>query len=193
MKLKIITCCILIIFSGVSAGAAEKLKVNDQIIRLHIVADNISPEAEQAKLAVRDEIADWLHQQQISKLSTTAAVRYLANRLGRIKYLSQNALIGSGVAQPIAVALGATNLPAKMYQETDFALPAGKYLTLNIIIGEGEGQNWWCIAYPDQCLTKNTISQVNNQDQIELKLKFVEWLKQNRKKYSNIYQDTLMF
>lgn len=193
MKLKIIACCLLIIFSGVLAGASEKLKINDQIIRLHIVAANMSPEAGQAKLAVRQEVADWLGQQQISKLGSADAVSFLANRLGKIKHLSQKALSSSGVSQPIAIALGPANLPAKMYQEIGFSLPAGKYLTLNIIIGEGKGQNWWCIAYPDQCLTKNTVSQVNDRDKIELKLKFVEWLKQNRKKYSNNYQDTLMF
>ena len=40
--------------------------------------------------------------------------------------------------------------PTKEYE--DFALPAGTYTALRVTIGEGKGQNWWCVAFPPLCL-----------------------------------------
>ena len=40
--------------------------------------------------------------------------------------------------------------PTKEYD--GFALPAGNYTALRVIIGEGKGQNWWCVAFPPLCL-----------------------------------------
>ena len=31
------------------------------------------------------------------------------------------------------------------------ALPAGEYLALRVVIGAGEGRNWWCVVYPPLC------------------------------------------
>lgn len=39
--------------------------------------------------------------------------------------------------------------PTKDYD--GFSLPAGKYLALRVIIGEGRGQNWWCVVFPPLC------------------------------------------
>ena len=40
--------------------------------------------------------------------------------------------------------------PTKEYD--GFALPAGEYTALRVVIGAGEGQNWWCVAFPPLCL-----------------------------------------
>ena len=40
--------------------------------------------------------------------------------------------------------------PTKEYE--GFALPAGNYTALRVTIGEGKGQNWWCVAFPPLCL-----------------------------------------
>ena len=37
-----------------------------------------------------------------------------------------------------------------------FTLPAGVYESLRIVIGEGEGKNWWCVAFPTLCLSATT-------------------------------------
>ena len=52
-----------------------------------------------------------------------------------------------------------------------FALPAGEYLALRILIGEAVGQNWWCVLYPPLCIT-----DVYGEDS-EIRSYFVDWLK----------------
>ena len=45
--------------------------------------------------------------------------------------------------------LADTAFPTKEYD--GFTLPAGNYLALRVIIGEGAGQNWWCVVFPPLC------------------------------------------
>ena len=52
-------------------------------------------------------------------------------------------------AYPVSVSLEETEFPLKTYD--GFALPAGEYLALRVVIGAGEGRNWWCVVYPPLC------------------------------------------
>lgn len=56
----------------------------------------------------------------------------------------------AGYDYPVTAALEKVWFPTKEYD--GFALPAGEYTALRIIIGEGAGQNWWCVAFPPLCL-----------------------------------------
>ena len=58
-------------------------------------------------------------------------------------------VVGEGVPVTASIAQDAW-FPTKEYE--DFALPAGKYTALRITLGEGEGQNWWCVVFPPLCL-----------------------------------------
>ncbi|MBR2024511.1 MAG: stage II sporulation protein R, partial [Clostridia bacterium] len=49
----------------------------------------------------------------------------------------------------VSIELGEEEYPTKEYE--DFTLPAGIYTSLRVIIGEGEGKNWWCVLYPPLC------------------------------------------
>jgi len=50
----------------------------------------------------------------------------------------------------VAVSLEETWFPTREYE--DFSLPAGNYTALRVVIGEGEGRNWWCVVFPPLCL-----------------------------------------
>ena len=39
--------------------------------------------------------------------------------------------------------------PRRVYG--DAVMPAGEYTSLRIVIGEGEGHNWWCVLFPTLC------------------------------------------
>ena len=59
-------------------------------------------------------------------------------------------LFRSGYDYPVTAQLTQSWFPTKEYE--GFALPAGNYTALRVTIGEGEGQNWWCVAFPPLCL-----------------------------------------
>ncbi|QOR36210.1 stage II sporulation protein R [Clostridium sp. 'deep sea'] len=167
-------------------------KYND-IIRLHIISSDLSNEAKTTKLLVRDEVLNWLKEQKINLLSPTEAATFISTKLNQIKEVANDTLKALGLSQNVSIQFGKTNLPAKMYLEKGFILPSGLYNSLNVRIGDAKGQNWWCVAYPTQCLNENTVLKINDSKKIVFKLKILEWLKQQDLNAYEVCKNALMF
>ena len=97
---------------------------------------------------------------------------------------------GAGYDYPVTVSLEDCWFPTKVYD--GFSLPAGNYRALRVVIGAGEGQNWWCVVFPPLCLgsvteeVAATAAQAGlSEDQVSLitgrdggyvlKFKLIEW------------------
>lgn len=129
-------------------------EIYDTVVRLHVLANSDSPEDQELKLKVRDGILAV--SKPILKGCTTqdeAASRLEENR----ELLTRTALDiirKEGYNYPVDIKLGRENYPAKTYENCAF--PAGNYVSLQVLIGEGEGQNWWCVLFPPLCLSAAT-------------------------------------
>ena len=55
----------------------------------------------------------------------------------------------NGKADNVKIEIGEEEYPLRNYE--DFSLPAGTYTSVRVIIGEGKGQNWWCVLFPPMC------------------------------------------
>ena len=66
------------------------------------------------------------------------------------KAVSAAVVAGAGYDYPVTVSLEDCWFPTKVYD--GFSLPAGNYRALRVVIGAGEGQNWWCVVFPPLCL-----------------------------------------
>jgi len=130
---------------------ASQAALADRVIRLHVVANSDS-EADQAlKLAVRDRILAESEDLFSQGLSVDQARTILTERLGELAAAAAEALGEKGCSDPVTVSLAdGVWFPTKTY--TDFALPAGNYTALRVVIGNGGGQNWWCVVFPPLCL-----------------------------------------
>lgn len=120
----------------------------EQMVRLHVVANSDSEEDQAVKLLVRDavlaEAGPWLE----GAVSREEAMKILSSRLPELAQIGAKTA-GKGVEVTASLEEDVW-FPTKEYE--DFALPAGKYTTLRITLGEGEGHNWWCVVFPPLCL-----------------------------------------
>ena len=69
----------------------------------------------------------------------------------------------------MAVSLGRERYPTRRY--AGFALPAGEYDSLRIVLGEGRGHNWWCVVFPPLCLSAadaGSVESVMSRDDLSL-------------------------
>ena len=123
--------------------------LQEKMIRLHVIANSDSAADQALKLQVRDAVltraTDLLAQ---SADMTEARVR-LTDSLPAIGDAAAQELARQGSAYAVAVSLEETEFPLKTYD--GFALPSGQYLALRVVIGAGEGRNWWCVVYPPLC------------------------------------------
>lgn len=122
----------------------------DSVIRLHVIAASDS-EADQAlKFKVRDAVLSGLASLSEGCSSKEEAERTLSLRLEEVRVIALETLAAEGSDAPVSVTLGKEKYPQKSYEGVCF--PAGEYTSLRIVIGEGEGKNWWCVLFPQLCL-----------------------------------------
>ena len=128
----------------------EQAALADSVIRLHVIAHSDSRADQELKYQVRDRIlteAAALYQpgddlRQVRK--------NMENNLDLLAQAGREVVEEQGYDYPVSARLERTWFPTKKY--VDFALPAGNYTALRIVVGEGKGENWWCVAFPPLCL-----------------------------------------
>lgn len=127
----------------------ELSDVPDKIIRLHVVANSDSPEDQQLKLFVRDEVITGMSG-KLEDLKDINEVRTaIEESIEEIEAIAREAIAKSGKNYGVEAALTKTDFPTKVYG--NLTLPAGSYQALNIVIGSGRGKNWWCVMFPPLC------------------------------------------
>ncbi|MGI5970449.1 MAG: stage II sporulation protein R [Oscillospiraceae bacterium] len=149
MKIRIFEVILaLILISLLIMGAmAEKDSegLRNTVLRVHVIANSDS-EADQAeKLRVRDAVLSQAELITKCAENSAQAEEMLAGRLEELKAAAM-----TQTKLPVTVTLGEYEFPTKQYD--DFKLPAGSYRALRVVIGEGEGANWWCVLFPPLCV-----------------------------------------
>lgn len=123
--------------------------ISSEVVRFHVVANSDSTEDQLLKQKVRDEIIDFI-EPLIKESDSVKETKYiLKGCLPIIKEIAEEVVKDWGKDYEIYVALDKANFPTKSYG--DIVLPAGEYEACRIIIGEGKGENWWCVMYPPLC------------------------------------------
>ena len=163
--------------------------VRSSVVRLHILANSDSEADQTLKLQVRDAVveaaAGWLD----GATTTEEALAAAAARLPALQQVAQQTVRQAGYTYPVQATLCRMYFTTRRYDTV--TLPAGMYDAVRLTIGEGEGQNWWCVVYPPLCAGAATnqmdLSQVLDPSQEELvtggeqyviKFWIVEWLEQ---------------
>ena len=138
---------VTILWGAASLGQQEEL--GRKVIRLHVIANSDSPEDQALKLRVRDRVLARAQEILEQSADMEQAEQALTAALAELTREARETLAAEGCAQPVQARLEPAEFPTKDYD--GFSLPAGKYLALRVIIGQGAGQNWWCVVFPPLC------------------------------------------
>ena len=124
--------------------------LHDQLLRLHVVGASDSKADQDVKLLVRDAVLQSLEEGLQDLTDVDAAVDYVARMLPNVEEAAERVLAAAGFDDRVSVSLTEEAFPTREYDT--FSLPAGVYKALRVVIGEGEGKNWWCVVFPQLCL-----------------------------------------
>ena len=142
---------LLAILCGSQAGFTQRLRdLRADVLRLHILANSDSDEDQARKLLVRDALLS--HADELFAGCTTLdEMRARAwEERETIRLIAQSTLEQNGCHDPVTVQLAQMEFDTRQYEE--ITMPGGEYEALRILIGSGEGHNWWCVMYPPLCL-----------------------------------------
>ena len=143
-------CLILVCLVAAAALLGDRKTLKEELIRLHVVAASDSAEDQAVKLRVRDAVVETLQVEMKNLADMDQAKAYLQENLPKIQRIANETLRASGFTDTATVSLCLEEFSTRVYDT--FTLPAGLYESLRIVIGEGEGQNWWCVVFPSLCL-----------------------------------------
>lgn len=146
---------VLVLAAGCYLAASVAVEPPGQeVIRLHIIAHSDSEEDQAVKRAVRDCVLGYLGPQFKEVSSVARAKHEIAAHLGHIETLANDELAAWGKGYGARAEFGEFLFPATRYGR--WGLPAGQYQALKIVLGEGKGENWWCILFPPLCFVDAT-------------------------------------
>lgn len=153
-KLKKWELCLMFgLLCALASGAwleREQTALADRMIRLHVIANSDSAEDQALKLAVRDRVLERAEGLYPAGADLATARIALENSLTELAAAGRREVEVQGYDYPVTAAITQCWFPTKEYD--GFSLPAGEYTALRVVIGEGEGKNWWCVAFPPLCL-----------------------------------------
>lgn len=133
---------------------SDRERLNEELIRLHVVANSDSQEDQEIKLRVRDAIVESLSDAMTDIADINQAKAYILENLPKLEQVANNTLKSLGCDETALVSLKEEFFDTRYYDT--FTLPAGIYEALRITIGNGEGQNWWCVVFPTLCIPATT-------------------------------------
>lgn len=134
------------LLAGTWAGAASS-RVSEGLVRLHVIAASDDATEQAIKLDVRDAVLSYLEPKLDSAADIAGAEALIEANLEGVAAAAESAAQG----REVNVTLGEEYYPTREYDT--FSLPAGRYQSLRVTLGEGAGHNWWCVVFPPLCLT----------------------------------------
>lgn len=200
-KLKVFEIALLIGLAVFLTSGAFALRTQDaladKVVRLHVLANSDSEEDQALKLRVRDAVLEQATAILERSTDRREAESLLRGQLLELERTAEKEIQTAGYSYPVTVKLENTDFPTKEYGS--FTLPAGEYLALRVIIGEGQGKNWWCVVFPPLCTAvsadvpasalaagfdQEEVSLITEENQgYVLKFKAVEWWETLKKKW----------
>lgn len=136
----------------------EKLarEYGDKLIRFHIRANSDSKEDQDLKLKIRDEILEKMADKFFGIKSLREGREVINENMEEMKRIAENIVKGENKDYEVDINLGIDRFPTRKYG--NLVLPTGDYETLLITLGEGKGENWWCVMFPPLCFIDITHS-----------------------------------
>ncbi len=151
---RIFICLMIAFFVWFGTVLADRQKLREELIRIHVVANSDSPADQSIKLSVRDAVLDSMKSELANISDVETARHYLQEKLPHIQSVAAQTLEALGCKDPIQVTLQKETF--KRSTNALLSLPAGIYESLRITIGSGEGENWWSVVFPNVILLENT-------------------------------------
>lgn len=172
----------------------RQLELADKLVRLHVIANSDTMEDQQMKLAVRDAVLEQVQCSTAACTDKSQTVRVLQSQLPVLEQTARQTLWELGCPMTVRVSLGPERYPTRYYDT--FTLPAGQYTSLRVELGEADGRNWWCVAFPTLCtaaqqedlqatavacgFAPEEVAMITDSENYEIDFMVLEWLEKVR-------------
>ena len=177
----IMALCAIIFFTydGQHRRTAEQLQqeIAGEIIRFHVRANSDSPEDQQLKMQVKQELVEYIGELLNGVGDKEEARKILTDNIENIENAAKGVINEQKKEYNVKAYFENSYFPVKVY--ADMTFPQGIYEAFRVDIGAAEGKNWWCVLYPGLCFVdagygvmssdaRGELEAVLDEDELEL-------------------------
>lgn len=170
LEISVVFGLIFAIIASITSFGLDCRSIRDDVVRLHILANSDSEADQLVKLAVRDALLSSGKELFSGTVNKENAAEALNTQKQELTETANRVLRENGFDYEARIYLADEYFTTRSYE--NFTLPAGEYLALKVILGDGAGHNWWCVMFPPLCLPAATdnahLNAVFSEDEVEL-------------------------
>lgn len=156
---------------NINAFSQQCESIREKMLRMHVIANSDSEEDQQLKLKVRDAVLLAGEKVFDGSITATEAKEKITPYIDYLEKIALESIKNEGFDYNVKITVEKEYFNTRTY-ENSVTLPAGYYTAVKVIIGEGKGQNWWCVMFPPMCLptavAECEISDVLTDDETEI-------------------------
>ena len=156
---------------NINAFSQQCESIREKMLRMHIIANSDSEEDQQLKLKVRDAVLLAGEKVFDGSITATEAEEKITPYIDYLENIALETIKNEGFDYNVKITVEKEYFNTRTY-ENSVTLPAGYYTAVKVIIGEGKGQNWWCVMFPPMCLptavAECELSDVLTDDETEI-------------------------
>ncbi|NLB61748.1 MAG: stage II sporulation protein R, partial [Clostridiales bacterium] len=173
LALFVLACFVMPI--GVTFAKTKVELQNENIFRLHIIANSNSFKDQRVKYLVRDAVLSLESEifENAEVVDSKVAKQLLMDNAKLLLQTIEKTLQENGFDYNAQMLVGVFDFPDRVY--ADVTYEAGKYEALRIVLGNGNGENWWCVMYPPLCINEPFSGQNGVEEKCEPKSIIVEF------------------
>lgn len=184
-SLSILLVFLFVTIFSFTSFANECDEIRQSVLRLHILANSDSAEDQALKLKVRDAVLKEGSDIFNNASDRETAQQRIEKNSDRLVAIAKRVIKENGYDYDVQIKFSNEFFNTRTYD--DVTLPAGMYDAVRILIGSGEGKNWWCVMFPPMCLpaaessaqiddvlTENEVKIVKSNPEYEVRFKIVE-------------------
>lgn len=152
LRCSVFSLLIILCVFGLCVQYANKVQghIAENVVRLHVLSNSDTYADQRLKYKVRDAVVNYLSDKFTGTESLEQTKSIIQSELDNIRAVARIEVISEGYDYEVDASVGNFVFPTKQYENIKF--PAGRYDALKIVIGGGEGENWWCVLYPSLCV-----------------------------------------
>lgn len=172
MLLAVLTGCV--VTGAAMRGKALEYKIEEtqkglaeEVFRFHVLANSNSEADQELKLKVRDGVISYMKEQLPENADKEKTKWWAKEHLQELETVAGEIIGNEGYSYKVSAKVETISFPKKTYGDITF--PAGDYEALRILIGEANGNNWWCVLYPNLCFVDSIHAVVPKEEKEELK------------------------
>ncbi len=151
IEASILAALILTSMFGVVSFSKECDGIRQKMLRMHVIANSDSDDDQALKLKVRDAVLNCGKELFDGSVTADQAKEKIMPHIEEIEEAALSVIHQEGYDYTVKVTVEDEYFDTRTY-DGSVTLPAGIYTAVKVIIGEGNGKNWWCVMFPPMCL-----------------------------------------